>query len=287
MSDLLGKPTRPGRRALALSAALGGVLLLLGGGTLFRPEPPAFNGNRAPLVGRTTTICTTSAPRKGEPSGKTEVAAVAIREGSDRSGLLTGSTLSSKPAGLKITQQGKGAQLSPVNSPIVISGEGAMATANSAVIIGDVMEGQEAGLKAAPCLTPGTLQWFSGLGTTDEDRTELILTNPDDTQAQVDLRFYGPRGRIAVPGSPGPRHPGAPVRTPPTERPGASRRTAERRRAGDSRTGDRSCQAGPKRTVQARRSRLADPLGPTKSSCRHPGRTRGCRQTPAGRHQSR
>jgi uncharacterized protein DUF5719 len=215
MSDLrLGKPTRPGRRALALSAALCGVLLLLGGGTLFRPEPPAFNGNRAPLVGRTTTICTTSAPRKGEPSGKTEVSAVAIREGSDRSGLLTGSTLSSKPAGLKITQQGKGAQLAPVNSPIVISGEGAMATANSAVIIGDVMEGQEAGLKAAPCLTPGTLQWFSGLGTTDEDRTELILTNPDDTQAQVDLRFYGPRGRIAVPGSPGhviPAHQSVPL----------------------------------------------------------------------------
>lgn len=204
MSDLrLGKSTLTGRRALALGAALGGVLLLLGGGTLLRPEPPAVNGNRAPLVGRTTTICTTSPPPKGEPAGKTEVSAVAVREGSNRSGLLSGSTLSSKPAGLKITQQGKGARLTGVNSPIVISGEGAMATASSAVIVSDVMDGQGAGLRAAPCLAPGTLQWFSGLGITDEDRTDLILTNPDDSQAQVDLRIYGRSGRIPVPGSQG------------------------------------------------------------------------------------
>jgi hypothetical protein len=44
------------------------------------------------------------------------------------------------------------------------------------------------------------LHWFSGLGANDDDRTDLILTNPDDAQAQVDLRFYGPNGRIAAPG---------------------------------------------------------------------------------------
>ncbi len=78
-----------------------------------------------------------------------------------------------------------------------------MATASSAVIVGDVTGGNEAGLKAAPCLAPATAHWFPGLGATDEDHTDLILSNPDDAQAQVDLRYYGRSGRIAVPGSPG------------------------------------------------------------------------------------
>ena len=56
---------------------------------------------------------------------------------------------------------------------------------------------------AAPCLAPGTSHWFSGVAATEDDRTELILTNADDAQAQVDLRFYGPAGRVVVPGSPG------------------------------------------------------------------------------------
>ncbi|HEY6812914.1 MAG TPA: DUF5719 family protein [Propionibacteriaceae bacterium] len=191
------------RRAVALGAALLAVLLLLGAGMVFGQEAPASNTNRAPLVGRTTTICTTSATPKGEPDRQTEVSAVAIREAPDRPGSLTGSTLESKSTRLKITQQGKGKQLTGVTSPLVVAGEGAMATTSTAVIVGNVGEGQEAGLRAAPCLAPATLHWFSGLGATDDDRTELILTNPDDAQAQVDLRFYGRSGRVPVPGSPG------------------------------------------------------------------------------------
>jgi len=204
MSPLrLSDPSLRARRAVVLSAALLGVLLLLGAGTLFRPEASAWDANRVPLVGRTTTICTTIPTPKDEPAGRTEVSAVALRDLPDRAGLLTGSTLDAKPSELKITQQGKGHQLSTVTSSIVVAGEGAMATSSSAVIVGGAAEGQEAGLKAAPCLAPGTLHWFSGLGATDEDRTDLILTNPDDAQAQVDLRYYGRNGRVAVPGRSG------------------------------------------------------------------------------------
>jgi hypothetical protein len=204
MSDLRQRAfTSPGRRAAALGAALGTVLLLVGGGTFFGQEAPASNANHTPLVGRTTTVCTISVAQKGAPAEKTEVSAVAVHEAADRSGLLTGSTLSSKPTELKITQLGKGDQLSPVTSPIVVSAEGAMATAGSSVIVSDVMEGSGASLSAAPCLAPATLHWFSGLGATDDDRTDLILTNPDDAQAQVDLRYYGQSGRIAVPASSG------------------------------------------------------------------------------------
>lgn len=194
--------TNRGRRAVTLGAALAGVLVLLAAGMLFGPEAPAFNANRAPLVGRTTTICTMAPTLKGEPAEKTEVSAVTIRKAPDRPGLLTGSTLDSKPTGLKITQQGKGAQ-QEVTDPIVVAGDGAMATTSSAVIVGDVDKGQDAGLKAAPCLAPATLHWFSGLGATDDDGTNLILTNPDDAQAQVDLRLYGPTGRMAAQGGAG------------------------------------------------------------------------------------
>ena len=204
MSDLqLRRLSLPGRRAAALGAVLAGLLLILGGGTLLGPEGSASDANRIALVGRTTTICTTSAPPSGEPAGKSEVSAVSIREAPDRAGLLAGSTLKSKSSELKLTEPGKGAQQSGVTAPVVISADGVMASTSSAVIVGDVMEGPEVGLKAAPCLAPATSHWFSGLGATDADRTDLILTNPDDAQAQVDLRFYGRSGRVAVPGSPG------------------------------------------------------------------------------------
>jgi Family of unknown function (DUF5719) len=189
------------RRAVALGVASASVLLLLGGGTLLGARAPASQGSRTPLVGRTTMICTTSAPSSGK--ARTEVSAVAIREAPERSGRLTGSTLDSKPTALKLTEQGKGKQLPKVTSSIMIAGDGGMATGSSAVIIGDVPEGPDTGLNAAPCLAPGTLHWFSGLGNTPDDRTDLILSNPDDAQAQVDLRFYGPTGRVVGPGSAG------------------------------------------------------------------------------------
>jgi Family of unknown function (DUF5719) len=204
MSDLrIRGLTLPRRRAIALGAALVALLVILGGGTLLGQETAASNAGRTPLVGRTTTICTTSAVPGGEPAGKTEVSAVSVREAPGRTGLLTGATLQLKPSELKLTEPGKGAQQSGGTSPVVIFADGSMASASSAVIVGDVTDGREVGLKAAPCLAPATSHWFSGLGATDADRTDLILSNPDDAQAQVDLRFYGRSGRVAVPGSPG------------------------------------------------------------------------------------
>jgi Family of unknown function (DUF5719) len=202
MSDLqVRRSALSRRRATALGAVLIVLLVILGGGTLLRQQAPASHATRMPQVGRTTTICATSA--KAESAGKTEVSAVSVKEASAGAGLLTAATLNSKSAGLKVTEQGKGDTLSGVSSPVVVSGDGSMATSSSAVIMSDVLQGSEAGLKAAPCLAPATSLWFSGLGASDADRTDLILTNPDDAQAQVDLRFYGRSGRVVVPGSPG------------------------------------------------------------------------------------
>src|SRR3954466_14129790 len=124
MSDLrLRGLTLTARRGAALGAALVAVLLVLGGGTLLPAEAPPSQATRNPLVGRTTMICTTSSAPSGETVGKTEteISAVAMREASDRPGMLSGSTLAGKSAGLKLTQPGKGAQLSRVSAPVVIA----------------------------------------------------------------------------------------------------------------------------------------------------------------------
>jgi Family of unknown function (DUF5719) len=64
-------------------------------------------------------------------------------------------------------------------------------------------DGPEAGLEAAPCLVPATSAWLPGIASGASDRTELVLSNPDDAQASVDLTFYGRSGRVPVPGSSG------------------------------------------------------------------------------------
>ena len=88
-------------------------------------------------------------------------------------------------------------------SPVVVVGEGVMATAGSAAILSNATAGVDAGLMAAPCLAPGSTHWFTGLAARNADRTELILTNTDDAQAEVDLRFFGQLGRVVVPGGTG------------------------------------------------------------------------------------
>ncbi len=112
MSDLRARGvTLSGRRAIALGVAFVALLLILGGGTLLRAEAPASQATHSPQVGRTTMICTTSAPLSAEARAKTEVSAVAIREAPDRPGSLSASTLDTKSveAQAERARQGRGA----------------------------------------------------------------------------------------------------------------------------------------------------------------------------------
>ena len=204
MADYLtGGGRHPGRRRLlALVGVLVGLVLIVGGGTLLTAQAPAFRASRIPLVGRTTTICSVTRPggrryRHGDasrpsPPARPPAGRAAHRDPARRAG-----------AGLSITEQGKAEQLPAVARPVVVSGEGVMATAGSAAILSNAETGVDAGLMAAPCLAPGSTHWFSGVAARNADRTELILTNTDDAQAQVDLRFYGQAGRVVVPGGTG------------------------------------------------------------------------------------
>jgi hypothetical protein len=189
------------RRILTLVAAALGLGLIGIGGTVVDAAEPSFRPSRIPLVGRTTTICTVTPPPAG--AATTQVAAVVSRQAPGREGELTGAPLAGGKSSLTITEQGKAEQLDGVEEPVVMAGTGVMATASSAAVFNRATEGVDAGLSAAPCLAPGTTHWFAGLGASDTDRTDLVLTNADDAQASVDLRFYGPDGRVVVPGSPG------------------------------------------------------------------------------------
>jgi hypothetical protein len=188
---------------LALLALLAIVL----GGSLISPQAATVAPARIAPVGRTSTICTVPTANPDEtaedrPPGSTSVSAVAIRQDASRSGTLQGAPLDSDQAQLTVTEQGKGGQIPDAKTSVVLQGEGVMATASTGVVFGVAAAGPDSGLSSAPCLPPGTLHWFTGIAPGDADRSELILTNPDDAQAEVDLRFYGRRGRLVVPGSP-------------------------------------------------------------------------------------
>jgi hypothetical protein len=202
MSDLRIPRVGPARRRIVtVAAVLIGLLVVGVSGTVVDAASPTFRPTRIPLVGRTTTVCNVTKPAGGP--ARAGIAAVVTRQAPGREGELSGTALGAAKPGLTITEQGKGKQLLAVDSPVVMAGTGVMATASSTAAFNDAAQGVDAGLMAAPCLAPATAHWFTGLGASDTDRTELILTNADDAQAQVDLRFYGRNGRVVVPGSPG------------------------------------------------------------------------------------
>jgi hypothetical protein len=194
-----GGPAR--RRIVTVAAVLIGLLVVGLGGTLVDAASPTFRPSRIPLVGRTTTICNVIKPDGG--SASQQVAAVVSRQAPGREGQLTGTPLGANTPSLTIAEQGKAKRLPDVDGPVVMAGVGIMATASSAAVFSQASDGVDAGLTAAPCLAPATSHWFTGLGASETDRTELVLTNADDSAAQVDLRFYGRNGRVVVPGSPG------------------------------------------------------------------------------------
>ncbi len=238
MSDEFSARLR-GRRVLAVFVALFTVGAIGAGGALLPSQSASSPPPRTTQVGRTTAVCaagtssvtgaTPSAPATPDPgtpspvvpapsasaapspaATSTEaagapatVAAVTLGRPDDQPGRLSGAGLDGSATELSIEALGRGDRISGVRTPVVLTADGVMATRSVGAVLTSAESGTDAGLAAAPCLTPATSAWFSGLGAEESDRTELILTNPDDTQAQVDLKFYGSQGRVVVPGSPG------------------------------------------------------------------------------------
>jgi hypothetical protein len=187
----------PGLLAGAAALALVGGLVVVGG--VVTPQSAQPVARPESVVGRSASICTVAEPVAGEPDELTAVAAVAS-SGSSQPGKLTGSKLTGDKAELTVTEPGRGVLLSGVDASVELTAEGGLASGSAGAVVSESTSGPRTGLAAAPCLAPATQHWFAGIGF-GPDRTSLVLTNPDDAQAEVDLRFYSRRGRVAVPGS--------------------------------------------------------------------------------------
>lgn len=190
------------RRALPVVVTAGLLTALVGAGSAVEPEDPTFRQAAAPLVGRTSTTCPVSSSAQRSP-GRTTVTAVVSRQAPGRPGRLTATPLTTRRAALTLTEQGRGGQFRNPKAPVVLRGAGVMATASSGAVVSTATEGPQSGLMTAPCTAPATSHWFPGIGAGKDQVTELVLTNPDDAQAEVNLRYYGPEGLVVVPGSPG------------------------------------------------------------------------------------
>lgn len=176
----------------------------LGGGGLgwaLPVEQPAFRQSVAPLVGRTSTVCPVGGSAQALQA--TSVTAVVSRQAPGWDGRLMVGELGLSTPAVEVTEQGRGRRLRRPEGPVVMRGEGVMATASSGAVLTRAPTGPEAGLMAAPCTAPATSHWFPGVRASAAQTSELVLTNPDDAQATVDLRYYGETGMVIVPGSPG------------------------------------------------------------------------------------
>ncbi len=197
--SILTRGDAVGRRTLSVAIAVLAVFAIGLIGTVLPAQQATYRPSPLPLAGRTSSTCTTSP----EPAARATLSAVAVRQAPGRQGTLTGTPVAADKAAVRLTEQGKAVQVSAPPRPVIVTGEGVMATAASAMVFSQATSGSLRGLMAAPCTPPSTEHWFVGVGASADHRTELILTNPDDGQAEVDLRFYGQTGVVVVPGSPG------------------------------------------------------------------------------------
>jgi hypothetical protein len=188
------------RRALTVAAAVAGLALVGGGGSLIGAQSATFSPSRIPLVGRTSTVCTVGPAVSGSSA---TIEAVVNREFPGRAGSLTGTRLGDSASTMILKDQGRGRLLTGQISTMVLQGEGVMATASTGAVVETGVSGEQGGLMAAPCTVPATQAWLVGVGAEPGNRSELTLTNPDDTHAEVDIQFFAADGIKVVAGSSG------------------------------------------------------------------------------------
>lgn len=187
------------RRTLTVVVALAAIIALAFAGSLLPVQTAAYRSSPPPIVGRTSVICTPAVDR----DARADLAVAAVRQAPGREGSVTARQVGGGDFTLRLTEQGTAALLPGPARPLIMTGEGVMATAAGAMMFSRATEGSLTGLMAAPCTAPNTEHWFVAVGARGDHRTDLVLTNPDEGAAEVDLRFYGRAGLVVVPGSPG------------------------------------------------------------------------------------
>jgi hypothetical protein len=195
-----------GPAVVAFAAIAAGAIAVAG--TLVptqRPDPAAA---AVPIQGRTSSVCTTGTlgTGKGSDASESQVFGASATAEVGATGTLTGRSLGAGDTGsplLSIDRQGQSKTIDSPDSSVVLVADGVMAGASAGMVYGQTDTGEDRGLSLGPCTSPVVEQWFTGLGATAALRSQLVLTNPDDRQAEVDLEFFGPHGLLTVPGASG------------------------------------------------------------------------------------
>lgn len=196
-----GRPTSPVRRIAAVTAAVVVAGLVAVGGAVLdvrSPVPPA----PAEVTGSTLRAC----PVLPQGDGSTEVMALSTS---------AWGTLQSRPLGsdqASDIEVGKGARILVPPAPILLQAEGRQTQSSAGSSLARAT-GAEKGTLLSRCDHPATSSWYSGVMTSGEQRAELVLTNTDSAQAQVDLKIFGRQGIVSAAGSRGLTVPGGTTRT--------------------------------------------------------------------------
>lgn len=189
------------RVILTLGAVVLTAALALSGYVL--PSAPVPGGStQPPVIGRSLSLCTVSADVAGQ---KLELSAVV---GPDVTGSLTGTELGAATPAVTLSSANTATTFAPTR-PVLLQTDGTVGSASAGAVISTVAAGPDEGVSLLPCVAPTTELWFTGLAASADQTSELVLTNPDRHQAEVDLHFFGPDGPVSAPGSLGVVVPGA------------------------------------------------------------------------------
>jgi hypothetical protein len=99
---------------------------------------------------------------------------------------------------LKLDRSGQGSAAAP-ELPLLARGTGSLAPGLAADLISAGRTGTARGLEAVTCAAAGASAWFVGASTAAGRRDRLVLTNPEDIPAVVDLDFWDEKGPVAQP----------------------------------------------------------------------------------------
>lgn len=170
-------PTDPraGRRLVHLLAlVVAGVALVVGAGLApvptATPEPGLASRDSARDV-----VCPTAPRLASTRLALTAPAAGAVDLDGDAASLAAGAVLD-RPAG---------------DVPVVVRAEGETAAGLAGLVAG--------GGQAVACADPRGSWWFSGAGAAPGRESVLVLTNPREGVATVDVSVFGPRGPVQAP----------------------------------------------------------------------------------------
>jgi hypothetical protein len=198
-----------------VGAALAGALVLGGLATAGQASPPTPSAPVATPVVDTTLACPGLRSREGYTDSTVAAAtppgsaAAASGEGAPPS-LAVVRTLTTDPAASKrlivLRQPGERGSYTGRNGErdaVVGRGSGALAPGFSVTQTERTVDGGGRGLASTACLPTGADFWFVGAASGVGQLATLVLTNPEDATASVDVDFLGRRGPLEAPAARG------------------------------------------------------------------------------------